>query len=342
MPVTLAQAQVNSATDVDYSVIDNLRRSSWLMDQMVFDDTVTPGTGGASLVYGYTRLTAAAPAGFREINTEYTPGQATRAQYSVTLKPLGGAINIDRVLANLGPAATNEVNFQMAQLLESIKIRFCQEIILGDTATDAKGFDGLSKALTGTTTEKTAGYVAGSADWRASVVDTQAEANQRLDEIDDWLTNIVPSRTGSGDMGRTGALPPGVKAIIGNTKGISRFRAMARWASSYTSEKDSLGRQIDSYGDWALVDIGDRYDGSSPIIPTTGTGTGTTDLYAVTFGIDSLHAASPAGQQLVQTWLPDFNSAGAVKTGEVEMGPVASVLKNTKSAAVLRSVRVAD
>jgi hypothetical protein len=42
----------------------------------------------------------------------------------------------------------------------------------------------------------------------------------------------------------------------------------------------------------------------------------------------------------VNTWLPDFSSAGAVKTGEVEMGPVGVVLKATKSASVFRNIKV--
>jgi len=42
----------------------------------------------------------------------------------------------------------------------------------------------------------------------------------------------------------------------------------------------------------------------------------------------------------VQTWLPDFNSPGAVKSGEVELGPVAVALKATKAAAVFRNIRV--
>lgn len=334
MPITLAQAQVNSATDVDYSVIDNLRRYSWLLDQIVFDDTVTPGTAGGSLTYGYTRLTAAAPAAFRAINTEYVPGQATRAQASVNLKPMGGSFTIDRVLRNLGPAQTNEVTFQMQQLLTAIRTRFAQELILGDTAVDANGFDGLSKILTGTSTEKTATV----ADWTAATVITQPLAMARLDEVDEWLSRIVPSHTGGGDQGAPGALPPGVKAIMGNTKSITRFKALARWAAIYTETKDDLGRMIRMYGDWVLVDLGDRADGASPIIPETS---GVTDLYAVTFGLDSVHAASAAGNPLVQTWLPDFSTAGAVKTGEIEMGPAALVVKNTKAAGVLRSIDVA-
>jgi hypothetical protein len=330
MPVTLAQAQVNTQTDVDYMVIDNLRRYSWLADQIVWDDTVTPGTGGGSLTYGYTRLTAAAPAAFRAFNTEYTPGQATRQRYTVDLKPLGGAFTIDRVLANLGAAATNEVTFQLQQLLTSITVRLNQEIILGDTAVDATGFDGLSKALTGTTTELTT-----ATNWAA--VATQAAANQELDKLDEWLSRLVPSHTGSGDQGAPGALPPGVKAILGNTKSVFRLKALARWAGLGTSEKDDLGRQVDRYGDWVIIDVGDRADGSAPIIPITANAT---DIYAVTFGLDAFHGASVAGAQMVAAKLPDFSTAGAVKSGEAELGPLAVVLKNTKSAGVYRNITV--
>lgn len=338
MPVTLAQAQVNVQNAIDYAVIDNLRRYSWLFDQITYDDSVNPGTGGATLTYGYTRLTTAASAGFRAYNTEFTPGQAARQRFTVDLKPLGGAFVIDRDLADLGSAATNETTFQLQQLLTSIRIRFGREVILGDTAVDATGFDGLSKSLVGTGTEKTAGYIAGSADWTAATVNTQPLAMSRLDEIDDWLSLVVPSHTGSGDQGAQGALPPGVKAILGNTKSVTRLRALARWASLYTSERDSLGRKIEMYGDWVLQDLGDREDGASPIIPINGSGL--TDLYAVTFGLDAFHGASKSGGQLMRTWMPDYTKAGAVKSGEAQMGPVAMCLKNTKSAAVLRSVKV--
>jgi hypothetical protein len=341
MPVTLAQAAVNTLNDVDFSVIDNLRRYSWLLDQVVWDDCVNPAGGGSTLTYGYTRLTTPVGAAFRAVNTEYVPSQAGRQRFTVDLKPMGGAFTIDRVLSALGPAATNEISFQMQQLLTGAKVRFQQELVLGDTAVDASGFDGLSKSLTGQSTEKTAGYVATSADWTTGTVTTQAAAQQRLDELDDWLSLVVPSHTGSGDQGAPGALPAGTKAIIGNTKAIARIRSLARWASMYTSDKDDLGRQINKYGDWILADIGDRFDGSAPIIPIyTGSTPGVTDIYAVTFGLDAFHGVSVAGSGMVQTWLPDFTIPGAVKSGEVEMGPMAMVLKNTKSAAVLRGVKV--
>ncbi len=246
---------------------------------------------------------------------------------------MGASFEVDRVLRNLGQQQTNEVTFQMQQALTSVRTRFAQELILGDTAVDANGFDGLSKNLTGTSTEVTAT----SADWRPATIITQALAMAALDAVDLWLAKIVPSHTGGGDQGQPGALPPGEKAIFGNTVSIARFRALARWAAMYTAEKDDMGRKVEKYGDWTLVDLGDRQDGSTPIIPTAA---GVTDLYAATFGLDALHGASAAGNPLVQTWLPDFTTAGAVKTGEIEMGPAALILKNTRSAGAYRSITV--
>jgi hypothetical protein len=353
MPVTLAQAQLNTQADIDYAVIDNLRRNSWLLNNMVWDDTVTPGTGGGSLTYGYTRLLAPSSAAFRRFNEEYATNQATKALLTTELHPLGGAFSVDRTLATLGPAATNEIMFQMSQKLTSMRTRFQQELILGDTAVDDAGFDGLDKSLTGQSTEFlpiNEGVAAGYIDWSPAAVTTENIAMTAFDSMDDFLSRIIGSQTGSGDGGMDGSVPPGVKAILGNTQSVSRIKSLARRASQFTSDRDSLGNLIERYGDWVLVNIGDRADGSAPIIPIRsadvdgggagGVITGLTDVYAISLGLDAFHGATVAGKPLVQTWLPDFTQAGAVKAGEVEMGPVAAVLRNTKSCGVLRNVKI--
>lgn len=359
MPVTLAQAALNTLVDLDFSVIDNFRRYSWLYDHIVFDDSVTPGTGGASLTYGYTQLVTAAPAAFRAFNTEYVPGQAVRQQKNVNLKPMGAAFSVDRALANLGPSATNEVTFQMQQAMTALKTQAQFAFINADSAVDTNGFDGLNKTLTGTSTEyfPNPGTGAGQSllkiDQATLAATTQlggvpAASMSALEIIDDALSLIVPSHTGSGDQGAPGALEPGVKAILGNTKSIMRMRSLARAAGMYTQTRDDLGNPIETYGDFVLVDIGNKPDDSAPIIPIStrtpnlsdGAITGLTDLYAVSFGLDAVHGAAAAGSPLIQSWLPDFSIAGAVKTGEIELGPFALVVKNTKSCVVIRNLKV--
>jgi hypothetical protein len=354
MPVTLAQAQLNTQDDVNYQVIDNLRRHSWLLDQIVWDDVAVPGsTGDPTYTYAYTRLLSPRSASFRAFNTEYTASQATRERLTVDLKMLGGAFSVDRKLARLGPAATNEMTFQMQELLTATKVKFQDELINGDTAVDANGFDGLDKILTNSSTEydpNDNGVSAGYVDWTISTVDTQAEAMTALSRVDEWLSSIVGSRVGSADLSEPGALPIGVKAILGNTVSIARFKNLAKWANMYTITIDDLGREIEMYGKWTLVDIGDGVDGSSPIIPIEtrdadgggggGNITGLTDLYAVCFGLDAFHGASAAGVPLIETFVPDWTQPGAVKSGEVEMGPVACVLRNTKACGVYRNIKV--
>lgn len=353
MVVTLAQAMLNAAENVDYAVADNLRRNSWVFDRIPFDDVATPGTGGGSLTYGYNRLVTPRTADFRDFNTEYVAKQAVREHISTSLKPLGGKFAVDRALANLGPATSNEVSFQMQELLTATVQRFQYELINGDVASGPLGFDGLDKILTGTATEYDPlenGVALGYLDWTAGTIDSTAKAMAQLDALDAWLATLVPSRVGSIDLNAEGAVPAGEKAILGNTRSITRIKALARWAGLYTASQDDLGRKIERYGEWVLIDMGEGVDGSTPIVPiysadADGAGAGVsisglTDLYAVTFGMDALHGASMAGKPLIKTWMPDFERTGAVQEGEVEVGPATVVLRNTKSAGVLRKVKV--
>lgn len=72
MPITLAQAKVGMANHVDQQVIDQFRRGSMLLNALTFDNSVSPGTGGSTLTYGYTQLKTPAGADFRDINADYT------------------------------------------------------------------------------------------------------------------------------------------------------------------------------------------------------------------------------------------------------------------------------
>lgn len=91
------------------------------------------------------------------------------------------------------------------------------------------------------------------------------------------------------------------------------------------------------YGNVPWVDLGAKAGTNNPIVATeTG---GETSLFAVRMGLDGFHAISMAGVAPVQTWLPKYDTAGAVKTGEVEM-VAAVVLKATKAAGVFRKIKV--
>jgi hypothetical protein len=333
MPVTLTEAKKNAVEDLDVAVIDEFRKESAILDTLIFDDAVNPAGGGATLDYGYRRLATQRSAAFRAINTEYTPEHVTTTKVSVTLAPLGGSFEVDRVVAKIGPAASGSVALNLQQTVKSTVTKFQDAVINGDTAVDANGFDGLDKALVGSTTEIGSGAVT---DWRDFDTNPRAEY-KALDAIDDFLSYLDGTPT----------------VIFGNARALARVRAAARRSGMYVRNAiedltAANGQRVirEQYGDVIFMDPGNKPGTNNPIIPivtrtvATVSTTGLTDLYAVRIGLDGFHGVSTVGGQLVQTFLPDFTTPKAVKLGEVELGPVGVALKATKAAAVLRNVRV--
>ena len=329
MAITLEQAKVGMADKVDQQVIDEFRRGSLLLDRMIFDDTVSPGTGGSTLTYGYVRLKTPALAGFREINKEYQAQEADRQAFTATLKIFGGAFEIDRVIAETS-GAIDEVGFQLNQKIKAATNLFHYTVINGDSAVDAKAFDGLDKALVGSSTEIGKDAYVDLSD--STALDTNYKAF--MDELDDFLSELDGRPT----------------FLLGNSKLMTKIKAVARRAGYLTQSEDAFGRKVDAYDSIPLVDLEYYVDENKATIPTvpivdtrkpdgTNTVTGLTDLYAVRLGLDGFHGATVSGNKIIKTYLPDFAQPGAVKKGEVEMvGAV--VLKATRAAGVLRNIKV--
>lgn len=316
MAVTLAEAQKNVQDDLQMGVIDEFRKSNYLFNNLTFDDCVSPTGGGATLTYGYTRLITQPTAAFREVNNEYASSEVTKQRYTTDLKVFGGSFKIDRIIAGMG-GIISEVDLQMTQKIKAASALFNDTVINGDSAVDAKAFDGLEKALAGSSTE----YKPGVIDLSTSAAVT-ANFTTFLDELDEFLMGLdgMPSFIG------------------GNTKLIAKIRACARRAGMYQVTKNDIGQQIESYGNIPLVDFGAKAGTNDDVVKTDAE-TGETSIYVARLGLDGFHAISMAGQAPVNTWLPDFKTAGAVKTGEVEM--VAAVaLKATKAAGVMRNIKV--
>lgn len=329
MPITLAQAKVGMADKVVQQVIDGFRRSSLLLDAMTFDDTVSPGTGGSTLTYGYVRLKTPAQAGFRALNEEYTPQVADREEKSVNLKIFGGSFDIDRVVAETS-GAIDEVQFQLNEKIKAASNLFHHTVINGDSAVNSKAFDGLDKALVGSSTEIGAETYIDLSD--SAAVDTNYK--KMLDELDNFLAELDGKPS----------------FLLGNSKLMTKIKAVARRAGYLTSSEDAFGKKVDNYDGIPLLDLGSFVNVGGVAVPVTAIVdtrkpngvdivTGLTDLYAVRLGLDGFHGATVTGNKVISTFLPDFKTPGAVKSGEVEM-VAAAVLKATRSAGVLRNIKV--
>lgn len=331
MPVTLEQAKQGMREPYEQAVYDEFGRSSLLLGSLIYDNAVSPGTGGSNLIYGYTSLKTPSTAQYREINEDYEPDHAVREEKTTKLKILGGAYQIDRVIQTTS-GIINEAEFQASQKIQAAANLFHNTVINGDDVTDPKSFDGLSKLLTGTSTElNTDGII--------DLTDTD-DSNKflLLDELDEFLSELDGTPT----------------MLMGNSKLITKIKAYARRAGYYTRSENAFGVKVDNYDGIGFVDLGNftTVDAAGnvtnrPIVNTVDreiggeTVSGLTDLYAVDIAMDGFHGVTPTGENAgITSNLPDFNGAGTVKRGDVEM-VVGIALKQTRKAGVLRNLKIA-
>ena len=313
MAITLIDAKVGMADKVDQQIVDMFRRSSKLLDGMVFDNVIAPGTGGSTLTYGYIQLKTPATAAVRAVGAEYTPGEAKREKKTTGAVIMGGSFQVDRVLQNTAGAA-DEVAFQAEQKIKATANFFHNMVINGDS--DEGGFDGLKKLLAGAANELT-GSVS-----LATSQELDENYNAFLDEMDAFLA----------------ALDGTPSMLLMNTAMLIKLRSIARRAGYYERTRDDFGNFVETYAGIPMMDMGKFFNGTDTVdvIPTEG---GKTAIYAVCLGLDGFHGISPQGDGVIQCYLPDLAAPGAVKTGEVEL--VAGVaLKSTMKAAVLKDIAI--
>lgn len=249
MAITLEEAKKNVQDDLQMGVIDEFQKSNFILEHIPFDDAVSPTGGGATPSYSYVRLKTQPKAEFRAINTEYTSSEVTKEPYTVEIKVFGGAYEIDRVIANMG-GIVNEVELQQAQKIKAAQALFNDTFINGDTAKDTKAFDGLDKALTGSSTEYN---TEGSIDLSTSELVTK-NYQYFLDMLDEFLGSLDGTPT----------------FIAGNNKLISKLRACARRASMYQVTKDNWGNQVESYGGIPFVDLKTKPGTNDEVVPIKG------------------------------------------------------------------------
>lgn len=309
MAITLAEAKVGMADKVDQQVIDTFRRSSLLLDRLVFDNSISPGTNGSTLSYGYVQLKTPATASVRTINSEYTASEAKREKKTTEAVIMGGSFEVDRVIANTS-GAVDELAFQAEQKIKATSNYFTNLVINGTSAASGAGyvtgtFDGLKKILSTADTKVTS-----TADLSTSAL-TDTNYNAFLDELDSFLSLL----DGKPDM------------LLMNGKMLAKLRACARRAGYYSRNEDSFGTPVEYYNGIALLDCGEYYNGTASvdIVDTTTPSTtayGTTDIYAIKIGLDAFHGISPTGTKVISSYMPDLTAPGAVRKVMLSLSPV--------------------
>ncbi len=314
--ITLAQSKVGVNDKVVEKIIDMFIRESEVLEMLPFDNAVN-SNGSSTLVYGYVQTKTPSKAAFRAIGSEYEASEATVEPKTVNLAIFGGSFEIDRVIKDLN-AQFNNMEFQLNEKIKAAVAVFHDGMINGDIASDAKSFDGLDKMLTGTASEFGA---EGTID-----ISTKTALEANASDLYEQITSLI---------NRTGA-----NAILCNEKLKTKIQTVARYLGYKTESEEAFGRVIEKIGSVRIIDLKNKVSDAgveTPIIPVNE---GLTDLYAVKFDVNNgFCGVTLTGNDVINTYLPDFNTPNALKKGEVEM--VACVaLKNTNAAAVLRNIKV--
>lgn len=334
----LKNLTVGQKDKVYEKVVETFIRESEILELLPFDNAVAPG-GGSTLVYGYTQTKAPSKAAFRAIGSEYTPSEASIKELSTKLKIFGGSFQLDRVIKSIEGKLEN-MDRQLSEKIKAAVGLFHDTMINGDSATNTLAFDGLDKFLVGTSTEyNTEKYID---------LSTITKLKENADEFYEMLLKLINVT--------------GADALFVNEGMKTKIQTVARILGYRTESEEAFGRVVTTIGEGKvrLIDLKNKYDVSvesgtetvseNPIVGvksrTFGSGdkaetvTGLTDIYAAKFDIEKgFCGVTITGDKAIDTYLPDFSTPGAVKTGEVEM--VAAVaLKDTHGAGVLRNIKI--
>ena len=314
MALTLAQAQALSQSKLTQFFIDEFRKSP-LLDLLPFDNTVK-ATTSQSLAYVYNRVTTLPTAATRAINAEYTAQEAVTTPYTVNLKVMGGSFELDRVIIKHEKQVVDHVQFQAAQKTQATRALFADLFINGDSGVNATQFDGLDKALTGSSTEVTP----------AAAIDlsTSALIDTNWKAFLDLMRKMRSKLDGAPTL------------YMMNADMYAVFQSVMDRAGINLASKQNYGDEAVQWGPSIITSLGDKPGTSNPIIPTT---TGETSIYAARLALDGVHGVSPEGDTLVETFLPNLTLPGAVKKGEVEM-VAAMAMKASRAAGVLRKIKI--
>lgn len=205
MPLLKVEAERLSNNQLISGVIDEIIERDDLFAVLPF----APVNGKA---YVYNRENALGGADFLDPNDPVNESAATFTEVVAKLRILAGDVDVDKFLQATMGDTNDQMAIQVAKKAKAVARKFHQTLANGDTAADAKSFDGLPKLVTGGQTI-TAG------------ANGAALTFSMLDELCD-------------------AVPNGADALLMRRGTIRAYRALLR----ATYGTDAVMQQLDNFG----------------------------------------------------------------------------------------------
>lgn len=291
--ITLADLATNAPDKLVQGFINETITDSYLLGAMQFDNCLN-SSGTSDLVYGYKRVKTPMTAAFRALGSEPAETEVKVEKVTTQVGILANSWKMDRVAKD---AASDLYELHLQESKDAIIRKFNATIINGDTTKEKNGFDGLAKAIKGSSTEFT------------SKVDlttvTEATALSFAEEMDTMFAALTRD--------------PDVLLVSPAMK--VKFNAISRVLGLATATRDDAGKPVT---EWNGVRIEQLRDGALT----------TNDVYAVCLGPNEFHGITLKGGSAIEVRLPNWNEPGAVKTGDAEF-VCGCALKATRAAGVL-------
>jgi hypothetical protein len=274
MAYTLAQLAKIETDPLRKGIMMNMLRDSKIMEILPFENV-------SSLQSIATRIRTLPTGGaFRKIGgtyTETTDGDVEQVWESVYI--FGGEIKFDRIFNKVSNTIVDPKVQQTQMKLKSMSLDFNNYFINGDHATDADGFEGLKKRVTGMPSRQL--IVGCTTTTSATPVSSVASARFFLDAWERaWY------RAGGSE----------VKGIFLNEGMYLAFGSVLRYlnyagANAMDVTKDSFDREIFTWKGAPMIDVGLKKDQSTEIITNAeadsgGAGTECTSVYFSAFNTE--------------------------------------------------------
>jgi hypothetical protein len=251
---------VLSENDLQRGVIETFVIESSVLDRI-------PLMSIEGNAYSYNVEATLPGVAFRSVNEAYVESTGTFVQRAESLSILGGDADVDRFIVQTRGNLNDQRALQTRAKVKAAAYKYQDTFINGDVTVDAKGYDGLRKRLTG------AQVISAGANGAPIVGNGGSDAMAFFDLLDALF----------------GAVAGGPDVAYANRQIIARIlSAGRRLGGAALVVNDLTGKREVQWNGVAIVDIGNKADGT-PIIPQTevaGTSTAASSIYAVKFGQD--------------------------------------------------------
>lgn len=266
MALTLVEAaKLETGDVVRQAIIELYAGSSDILMALPFE-----GIQGNAMKYN--REDSLPGVGFRGVNESYTPSTGVLNPLTESLVIAGGDLDVDKFIVDTMGEAQRSTHEAMK--VRALALAWTKKFIKGDTASEAREFDGLQTRVTGNQLIA-AGSTSGG----------DALSLEKLDEAIDQTLN--PTH------------------LIMNKAMRRRLTQAARNTNVggfITYEKDAFGRQVAKYNDLPILTV-DLDNVQSPILPFTeanpgGGAAASTSLYVVSMGPEGLLGLENGGMDV--------------------------------------------